>query len=178
MALPGRRSELLLRLVVSTIQKQDAASDRWQRVKHCPWSAVNKLVKASWQKATTFDCKKANVFSKVWMSMDVGCVTKAHHGCISPFGTDLGRADPLSPGHPALQSLAKTITSSFMCPHLLPQQRRGWSKKQIWGKSVSTQIFGLQLSYTKSNFRQPVWKSFIGKLMKWWHILEFLNDKV
>lgn len=47
-------------------------------------------------------------------------------------------------GHPVLQSwgLAKTITASFMllCPHFLPQQRRGWSQKQIWGISAYTNI--------------------------------------
>lgn len=78
-----------------------------------------------------------------------------------------GRADPWHrTGHPILQSwgLAKTITAypMLLCPHFLPQQSRGWSEKQIWGISISTQIFGLHLSYTKSNCPQQVWTSFIG----------------
>lgn len=53
---------------------------------------------------------------------------------------------------------------SLLCPHCLPQERGGcdWHEKQIWGISVSTQIFGLRLSYAKNNWHQLIRKSFIG----------------
>ena len=103
-ALPVCRSKLLLRWVMSTIRKQDATSDRWQCIKCCPWNAVDKLMKASWQKATTFDCKKPMSSTKYeWIL--VYDVHLKHMVAVShPAAQVCGRADPGSPGPPVLQS--------------------------------------------------------------------------
>lgn len=101
---PVCRSKLLLRWVMSTIRKQDATSDRWQGIKHCSWNAVDKLMKASWQKATTFDSKKP-MFSTKYEWILVHDLHLKHTAAVShPAGQVCGTVDPASPGIPVWQS--------------------------------------------------------------------------
>lgn len=141
-ALPVCRSKLLLRLVMSIIRKQDATCDRWQCIKPCPWNAVNKLMKASWQKATTFDCKKPMSSTKYeWIL--VHNVRLKHTAAVShPVGQVCGRVDPASPGPPVLQSWGPSETHHSFLYAPVPTfpsagKERLWPKRKANLRSIS-----------------------------------------
>lgn len=165
-------------------KKKDTTSHRWHHIKLCPWGAVNKVMKASWQKSTTFDCKKPMSSAKSeWASVQdvypkhtVGISPSVHRsGAEQTLGTELGT--------PFCRAGAWQRPSQLplcSCAHISFHSK---GEAEVKSKSEEYQslhkylgsIFLTRRVTATSRYEHHRWRD---KLIKRLHILEFLNDRV